>query len=436
MSASLKCHLLTLAFVGALASQFAAHAFCPTVVSAQTPPMFLFEWGSNGTGPGQFDLPKDVAFDSSGNVYITDQYNHRVQKFSADGTFIQMWGTEGTGPGQFLWPTGIAIDSNDDIFVAEQGRRIQKFTSDGQFISTFASPGCSQNELENPNSLSCDGSDNVYVSDGCFGCGYKILEFDNVGTGILTWDVAGECYDSICPCVRGVGVKDNGGPVSVFAIAAGITVFHNEPIHEYDTNGNLLNTFGSYGDGFGQFVDARDVEVDQSGNIYISDIYGHSVIIFDGNGNALMEWGEAGTGPGQMDYPGGLGIHPNGNIYVVLQEIGRIQVYQPPEITGVGEEVSARMRVYPPFPNPSHSSVTVPVEVGALEQGISQHASVQVFSINGRIIDTLFEGALDQGLHHFVWNRETASRAVPGGIYLLRVTVGNEVLTKKMMLLQ
>ena len=65
-------------------------------------------WGSLGAGPGQFAGPFDVAVDREGFVYVTDSGNHRVQKFTRDGTFVLQWGGQGTGPGEFVKPTGIA----------------------------------------------------------------------------------------------------------------------------------------------------------------------------------------------------------------------------------------------------------------------------------------------------------------------------------------
>ncbi|HEY7694743.1 MAG TPA: hypothetical protein VH797_01420, partial [Nitrososphaeraceae archaeon] len=49
---------------------------------------FVSRMGSKGTGDGQFDTPHTIAFDPSGNLYITDTKNARVQKFDSNGTFI------------------------------------------------------------------------------------------------------------------------------------------------------------------------------------------------------------------------------------------------------------------------------------------------------------------------------------------------------------
>src|SRR4030042_1741132 len=72
-------------------------------VEAQTY-QFVTKWGSPGSGDGQFNYPAGVAVDSSGNVYVADLGNHRIQKFDSSGGFITKWGSSGSGDGQFNYP--------------------------------------------------------------------------------------------------------------------------------------------------------------------------------------------------------------------------------------------------------------------------------------------------------------------------------------------
>ena len=93
---------------------------------------FLTKWGTDGVGFGQFNIPFGVAVDSSGNVYVADTFNNRIQKFTSTGTFITKWGSSGSGDGQFSFPTGIAVDSSGNVYVVDRSHnRIQKFTSTG-----------------------------------------------------------------------------------------------------------------------------------------------------------------------------------------------------------------------------------------------------------------------------------------------------------------
>jgi DNA-binding beta-propeller fold protein YncE len=121
---------------------------------------FLLQWGNSGAGTGQFSFPRHVATDSVGNVYVADTNNHRIQKFTSTGVFVTQWGSFGSGPGQFSSPVGIAVDftctpspctPTDNVYVADQGNnRIQKFTSAGVFIMQWGVFGGGTGQFNSP----------------------------------------------------------------------------------------------------------------------------------------------------------------------------------------------------------------------------------------------------------------------------------------------
>ena len=93
---------------------------------------FITKWGSLGTGDGQFGATTtttlDLAIGSSDNVIVVDPTNNRVQKFRPIGTFITEWGTAGSGNGQFTLPSGVAISSADEVYVVDSGNsRVERF---------------------------------------------------------------------------------------------------------------------------------------------------------------------------------------------------------------------------------------------------------------------------------------------------------------------
>jgi len=137
----------------------------------------------------QFDLPFGVEADSSGNVFVADTRNDRIQKFTNTGTFIRKWGSTGFGNGQFSNPGGVAVDSSGNVFVANIfNERIQKFSNTGTFINKWGSEGTGDGQFDNPIDVAVDSSGNVFVADTF---NNRIEKFTNKGTFIRKWGTLG-----------------------------------------------------------------------------------------------------------------------------------------------------------------------------------------------------------------------------------------------------
>jgi len=124
-------------------------------------------WGTYGTGDGQFASPTGVAVDSLGGVYVADTDNHRIQKFTAAGTYLTQWGTYGTGEGQFASPTGVAVDSSANVYVADTGNhRIQKFDTSGMVVmDVWGTYGTGEGQFASPTGVAVDSEGKVHVVD-------------------------------------------------------------------------------------------------------------------------------------------------------------------------------------------------------------------------------------------------------------------------------
>ena len=90
------------------------------------------KFSGNGAYLTQFNIPaRSVAIDSAGNIYAT--VNDSIQKFDSTGTLLNTWGSTGTENGSFKFPTGIALDSSGNIYVSDmENNRIQKLDSSGK----------------------------------------------------------------------------------------------------------------------------------------------------------------------------------------------------------------------------------------------------------------------------------------------------------------
>ena len=124
--------------------------------------------GSRGKGPLQFYAPTGIAINkTTGQVYVAEWGNERVQVLNADLTFSHMFGSCGYGQGLFHGPYGIAIDSRGLVYVADsENNRIQQFTSEGKHLSSFGTEGSAPGQLTFPCDITVDDNDLLYICEG------------------------------------------------------------------------------------------------------------------------------------------------------------------------------------------------------------------------------------------------------------------------------
>jgi peptidylamidoglycolate lyase len=119
--------------------------------------------GSPGNDTRSFNQPTDVHVAPDGTVFVADGYgNTRVVKLTAAGRFLAQWGTRGSGPGQFNTPHSISADGQGRIYVADRGNsRVQRFDAEGRFIDEWKSAA-----LGRPWAVTVARDGLVYVVDG------------------------------------------------------------------------------------------------------------------------------------------------------------------------------------------------------------------------------------------------------------------------------
>jgi DNA-binding beta-propeller fold protein YncE len=102
--------------------------------------------GQAGTDEKTFNRPTDIAFAPKGDIYVADGYgNSRVVRFTRDGKYVKAWGRRGTAPGEFNTPHSIVADAKGRLYVSDrENNRIQIFDADGRFLKQWTHLGATQ----------------------------------------------------------------------------------------------------------------------------------------------------------------------------------------------------------------------------------------------------------------------------------------------------
>ena len=120
--------------------------------------------GSKGSGDGQFNAPCSISI--IGEVmYIADCGNHRIQKLTTGGKFLQKFGKEGSGQRQFNNSNSVVVDSKNRVIVSDwDNNRVQVFSQDGDWLLTIDGTGSGDNCFQHPMCLSLDPQGNIHVA--------------------------------------------------------------------------------------------------------------------------------------------------------------------------------------------------------------------------------------------------------------------------------
>lgn len=134
---------------------------------------FRRQVGSAGRGlPGRLHYPTDIAFGPDGTAYVADAYNHRIQRFAADGGRLDGWGGPlGTGvpgpwKGWFSVATGVHVDDTGRVYVADfYNHRIQVFGPSGSFRGEWGEAGSGPGTFDRPTDVATGPDGRIYVVD-------------------------------------------------------------------------------------------------------------------------------------------------------------------------------------------------------------------------------------------------------------------------------
>lgn len=231
-------------------------------------------WGSfgdvnSGNAPGgTFNEPWDVAVGKDGSVYVSDTWNHRIQKFTADGQFVKMWGYFGQGekPEAFWGPRGLAVDKDGRLYVMDTGnKRVAIFDPNGNFITQFGTAGFEKGQFDEPVGIALDAQGDVYITD-TWNQRVQVMAPGSNGltfTPLRTWDITGWKGQSL----------DNKPFLAISPLNGNVFVTdpENPRVLEFDAQGNFIRGWGKYSNSTDGFGLASGVAVAQDGSVWVSD---------------------------------------------------------------------------------------------------------------------------------------------------------------------
>lgn len=302
---------------------------------------FVLEWGQKGAAPGQFDFPIGIAINSADEVFVTDFYNARVQRFSAQGVFIAAFAVA-------PFPGGIALDREGNIFVAHGGippsrydearkrDKIAVYSTDSKLLREWGKFGTGDGEFDSPGGIAITHDGRVYVCDQC---NRRVQVFTTDGTFVTKWGR------------KGFQPGEFGGDPHPKAFFAGPTfvasdsqgdVYTTEAIlcrvQKFSSEGKPLTAWGSTEakpGGFGDYFTAFEklnmrgptgICFDAKGRLWVNGIGGR-IQQFSAAGEFIKGFGQEGTGPGEFYAPHGLAIDSRGCLYVVDSFNHRVQKF-------------------------------------------------------------------------------------------------------------
>ncbi|MDG7050043.1 MAG: HYR domain-containing protein, partial [Nitrososphaerota archaeon] len=286
--------------------------FYQSAMAASYP--YVGSFGSQGLSKtGAFTYPQYVAVDDSGNVYVTDLGNARVQKFDNDGEFLHSWGSKGTGKSEFHSPAGIAVGGNY-VYVADHDLNvIKKFDLNGNFISSWGSTGTEAGKLKLPNGIAVSKDDFVYVVDTA---NARVQKFDSSGKFVSIIGSSGT-GDGKFLTPLGIAVDSDG---NIFVADSG-----NNRIQKFNSNGVFLVSYNAASGGIK--ISPDGIDIDSSGNIIVADAGGSRIVVLDKDGNTVTSFGKAGSSNSQFKLPKDVALDSDGDLFVVDSSNHRIQKF-------------------------------------------------------------------------------------------------------------
>jgi|GEM_PF-6756376 len=278
-------------------------------------------FAGSGTAGGEFDRPYGIVVNESGFVYVADTYNHRIQVFSADGTYVTSWGSFGSGDDQFMFPYAVAVNGSGAVHVADnQNKKLKLFTPSGVHLATHPFPGDGKG-------IAVDEGSRTFCTDWAL---------DRISVYNTTYALEGTIGSA------GSGTGQFWNPTGIAATAGEVFVAdtNNHRIQVFSAAGTFLRKWPSdiiSGTAEGDFDHPYAVAINRSGFLFVTDRDNDRVEIFSQAGDFVAAFA--------CTDPCGIAIGAENRVYVTSAGGDCVYVYRippAPAVTGITPSSATR----------------------------------------------------------------------------------------------
>jgi DNA-binding beta-propeller fold protein YncE len=300
--------------VGPRGRVFVADNLNHRVVRFSTRPTYPYKgrWGGFGTQAGRLAYPRAVATGPRGLVYVANTGNDRVDVFDRGGRLLRSIGRSGRAAGQFNTPLGAAADPAGYRAVTDAiNGRIQLLAPDGTVAAVWGSPNPGPTILQRPTAMVFDGAGNAYVLDRRRG---RVYVFSRT-RGVPMRSIGRP----------GSGPGELNDPSAIAMDAAGtmyIADTGNRRIARFAVDGRYLGAIEGAGSVRGVAVTS------DAGRIYAA-ASDNRISVYARDGLKLDWFGGTGRKLGKLNVPAQITLDGDGNLWVADRGNGRVQKFGP-----------------------------------------------------------------------------------------------------------
>lgn len=224
---------------------------------------------------------------------------------------LMVFGRTGMGVGEFSYPRAAVADSDGLIYIVDKTARIQCYRADGEIVRFWRTPA---RDAGKPTGLGVGRDGSVYVADTHYS---RVLVYDSQGTLVDQFGSFGQEPGQFgLPTDVAVGPDD-----CIYVSEYGLT----DRVSKFSAGHEFLLSFGGPDAGSASLRRPQGLLIDADGTVWVADACNHRICHFDANGRSLGAFGRSGSAPGELRFPYSIDLLSDGTFVVAEYGNARVQ---------------------------------------------------------------------------------------------------------------